>query len=65
MSLTEIQTLLHTARVMLAGLRHEIDGVHPDTAFALGEALGMLRQAEALIRRDIADRGLSLAQRHG
>ena len=66
MTLTEIQTALRTAHKALAQVRDaHVGALNPDTAFAIGEALGQIRHAEALVTRDIADQGIAQSPRHG
>ena len=66
MTLAEIQALLRTAHHALAQIRDaHSDAVSADTAFALGEALGMVRHAEALLSRDVAAQSLTHGTRHG
>ena len=45
-----VLTLAYNAMKALYG---HIEGVSPDAAFAMGEALGMLGKAKALVGRDI------------
>lgn len=66
MTLDEIQTKLRDARNALVQIRtHHTDAVSADTAFALGEALGMIRHAIALMARDIQRQDVARATRHG
>ena len=66
MTLAEIQEQLRIAHRALAAIRDDhLDGVSPDTAFALGEALGHVRHAEALVARDMNNHALAQAPRHG
>lgn len=54
MELSEILAHLETAFMELAAMRGNLDnGMRPDTAFALGEALGAVHQAKRLVERDI------------
>ena len=66
MTLVEIRAKLQEAHRALAAIRDDhLDGVSPDTAFALGEALGHVRHAEALVARDMNNHALAQAPRHG
>ena len=53
MTLKEIHEVLQQAFDAVAALHGQIDGVSPDTAFAIGEALGTLGKAKALLGHDI------------
>jgi hypothetical protein len=65
-TLAEVQEQLRIARRALAHVRdNHLEGLSPDTAFATGEALGMIRHAQALLARDIATQALSGGAKHG
>ena len=49
----EIHAVLQQAFDALIALHGQIDGVSPDTAYAIGEATGVLSKAKALLGRDI------------
>jgi hypothetical protein len=51
--LAAIHATLQRAYDEVATLYRNVDGVSPDTAFAIGEALGVLSKAKALVGRDI------------
>jgi hypothetical protein len=54
MTLCELHTILQTAFDALAAVQDDMpDGVSLDTVFALGNALGSISQAKALVGRDI------------
>jgi hypothetical protein len=53
MSKEEIHAILQDAFEKLAALHGQCDGVSTDTAFAIGEATGLISKAKALIGRDI------------
>jgi hypothetical protein len=55
MTLQEVHGVLREALDRLARLHGELDSVSTDTAFAIGEALGMISRAKALVGRDIDD----------
>jgi len=56
MTLTEIHAVLQQAYDDVAKLHGNLpDDTRPDSAFAIGEALGQLSKAKALIGRDIDD----------
>jgi hypothetical protein len=51
-----IYSLLQQAYAAVAQVhRQDLSGVRHDTTFALGEALGYIAKAKALVGRDIAD----------
>jgi hypothetical protein len=51
--LTEVYATLLEAHDQVARLHGELDNASPDSAFACGEALGVLAKAMGLIGRDI------------
>lgn len=53
MTLIEIHGVLTSAFHDIAALHGHVDDVSPDTAFAIGEALGVIAKAKALVGRDI------------
>jgi hypothetical protein len=53
MTLTEIHAVLRHAFDEIAMLRGQCDKVSLDTGFAIGEALGTVAKAKALVGRDI------------
>lgn len=66
MTLAAIQDQLRAAHRALALIRDQhAAGIPADTAFALGEALGMIRHAEALVARDLVTQTIERAPRHG
>lgn len=66
MNLAEIQDQLRSAHRALALIRDQhAAGIPADTAFALGEALGMIRHAEALVARDLVAQTVEQTPRHG
>ena len=56
MTLEAIHKVLSIAFSQIAVLHGQIDDVSPDTAFAIGEALGLIEKAKALVGRDIDTR---------
>jgi hypothetical protein len=56
MTLTEVHAVLQQAFHDVRALHGELGSdVSPDTAFAIGEALGVISRAKALVGRDIDD----------
>ena len=56
MSLREVHAVLQTAFEHVMTLRGQLsDDVGTDSAFAIGEAMGVLAKAKALVGRDIDD----------
>jgi hypothetical protein len=56
MTLTEIHAVLREALEAVLSLHGQLpDETAPDTAFAIGEAGGLLSRAKALVGRDIDD----------
>lgn len=53
MELEAIHDQLTKAFDLLIALHGECDPVSPDTAFAIGQAAGLISQAKALVGRDI------------
>lgn len=54
MTLQELHTILETSFKALADVASGVpDGIGSDTAFAVGDALGTLSKAKALVGRDI------------
>lgn len=54
MTLTEVHAVLQQAFHDVLSLHGELDSdVSPDTAFAIGNALGVIEKAKALVGRDI------------
>lgn len=54
MTLRELHTILQTAFDALGAVHGSVpDGVSPDTALALGYALGTISKAKAMVGRDI------------
>lgn len=49
----EVQAILREAFAKVASLHGRLDRVSADTALAIGEALGTLGRAKALVGRDI------------
>jgi hypothetical protein len=53
MELTEIHAILRQAFTALVAMQGRADRCSPDTAFAIGSALGTIAKAAALVGRDI------------
>ena len=60
MTAQEIHVELARAYLILAALYGRIDGVSCDSAFAIGEATGVLAKAKALVGRDVDQGGHGL-----
>jgi hypothetical protein len=56
-----IHAVLLDAYGRIASLRGNVDTVSGDSAFAIGECLGQLSKAKALVGRDIDNASVSLA----
>lgn len=55
MTLEEVHAVLQHAFVSVESLRGALPDVPSDTAFAIGEALGHIMKAKALVGRDVDD----------
>jgi hypothetical protein len=56
MTLKEIHAVLQQAFADVAALHGQMpDGIGVDTAFAIGEALGVISKAKSLVGRDVDD----------
>jgi len=65
-TLAEVQEQLRAAHRALAAIRDSnLQGVSADTGIALGELIGAIRRAEALVARDMNNQHLAQGPRHG
>ena len=66
MTLAKIRAKLQEAHQALAAIRDSnLQGVSADTGIALGELIGAIRRAEALVARDMNNQHLAQGPRHG